>query len=96
MIHHVCMFKLKEENKEETLKKALELAGPLEDLPQAAGGQVVVNDTEADSSNYDLCLLFDFASYADLDAYQNDPVHRKFKEYVVRHMTSRACIDYEK
>ena len=54
-----------------------------------------MNAKEAPASNYDLCLVFDFKTMADLDAYQADPVHLAFKNYVVANMESRACIDCE-
>ena len=96
MITHVCMFKLQQENHEEVLNKAVKLTKTLYTIPCAVRGEVVVNDTLADMSNYDLCLLFDFETYEDLDAYQKHPVHVAFKDYVVSHMLSRACIDYRK
>ena len=58
MITHVCMFKLQQENHKEILDKAVKLAESLYTIPNAVKGEVVVNDTLADSSNYDLCLLF--------------------------------------
>ena len=95
MITHVCMFKIKEENHDAVLKEALKLAEPLKQLTEAIQGEVVVNDTKADDSNYDICLLFDFENYDKLDAYQKHPTHVKFKEYIVAHMSNRACIDYK-
>ncbi|MGM9940717.1 MAG: Dabb family protein [Bulleidia sp.] len=95
MIRHICMFKLKEENHQEIFEKAMELAQPLKKLPQALCGDVVVNSEKAPANNYDLCLIFDFNTMDDLDAYQADPVHLEFKNYVVANMVSRACIDHE-
>lgn len=95
MIQHVCMFKLKEENHDENLKKALELSEPLASLPSTTGGRTVVNSADAPENNYDLCLIYNFETIDDLNAYQNDPVHLAFKNFVVANMLSRACIDYE-
>lgn len=95
MIQHVCMFKLKEENHDANLKKALELAQPLAALPSTTGGKTVVNAKDAPQNNYDLCLIYDFETIDDLNAYQNDPVHLAFKNFVVENMQARACIDYE-
>ena len=89
------MFKLKEENHEEVLQKALELSKPLSSLSSTKGGMTVTNASCAPQSNYDLCLIYDFQTIEDLDTYQNDPVHLTFKNYVVKNMISRACIDYE-
>lgn len=95
MIRHICMFKLKKENHDENLKKALELAEPLKTLPQTTGGDVVVNSSQAPSSNYDLCLIFDFKTIDDLNSYQADPVHQKFVKFITSVRESRACIDPE-
>lgn len=93
MIRHICMFRLKTENHEEVFHEAMRLAEPLKKLPQAIQGNVVTNAPEAPQGNYDLCLVFDFRTMDDLDAYQADPVHLAFKNYVVANMESRACID---
>lgn len=95
MIRHICMFKLKSENHDTIFAEAMRLAEPLKKLPQAKRGEVVVNAKDAPENNYDLCLIFDFDTMADLDAYQIDPVHLAFKNYVVANMESRACIDCE-
>ena len=95
MIRHICMFRLKRDDHDAVFAEAMRLAEPLKKLPQAVKGEVVVNAKEAPESNYDLCLVFDFESMADLDAYQADPVHLAFKNYVVANMESRACIDCE-
>jgi hypothetical protein len=89
------MFKLKEEDHDANLKKALELAEGLKTLPQSVDGDVVVNAPEAPSSNYDLCLIFNFKTIEDLNAYQADPVHQKFAKFITAVRESRACIDHE-
>ena len=47
MIRHICMFKLKEENKEENLKEALVRVEKLRNIEQIKRFEVVVNDKEA-------------------------------------------------
>ena len=96
MIRHICMFKLKDENKEANLKEALRRLEEMREIPLIATFEVVTNAAAAPDSNYDLSLIFDFKNMDDLNAYQNDPIHLAFKNYVVEHMVSRACIDYEK
>ncbi len=95
MIRHICMFALQDEDHDNVVAEALRLGEPLKTLPQAVKGEVVTNSPLAPSSNYDICLVFDFETMADLDAYQVDPIHVAFKNYVVAHMKSRACIDCE-
>ena len=43
MIRHICMFQLKEENKEEHLKMILEKVQILKDIEQIQSFDVVVN-----------------------------------------------------
>lgn len=95
MIRHICMFKLKEENKEANLREALERLETLRDLPQIKSFQVVTNFKEAPESNYDLLLIFDFLSMEDLDEYQKHPKHLKFGEFISQVREARACLDYE-
>ena len=95
MIVHVCMFKLKEENRAENLDKAIRMAEGLMDQKPVIGGSVVCNSDQAPQDNYDLCLLFRFNNIDDLNAYQNDFQHQIFKKFIATVMESRACIDYE-
>ena len=60
MIRHICMFKLKEENKEANLKEALVRVEALRGIEQIQRFEVVVNDSEAPESNYEISLIFDF------------------------------------
>lgn len=89
------MFKLQKEAHDTVLQKALQLSEALSTLSSTTGGMTVVNAKDAPESNYDLCLIYDFQSIDDLNDYQNDPVHLAFKNYVIEHMESRACIDYQ-
>ena len=87
MIRHICMFKLKDENKEANLKEALRR---LEEMRE-----VVTNAAAAPDSNYDLSLIFDFKNMDDLNAYQKHPMHVEFGKFITAIRESRACIDYE-
>lgn len=96
MIRHICMFRLKEENKEENVKKALSLAEELlRPLPQLRGYDVVTNSPKAPADNYDLSLVFDFENMEDLNTYQKHPNHVAFGDFIKSVRTDRACIDYE-
>lgn len=95
MIRHFCMFKLKEENKENNIKEFLERAEKLRVLKEIKHFEVVQNSKETPDSNYDVALIFDFESVKELDEYQNAEVHVKFAEFVGRVREERACIDYE-
>lgn len=95
MIRHICMFKLKEEKKDENLKEALTRLEELRTIEQLKRFEVVTNFSEAPESNYDLSLIFDFSSMEDLDLYQKNPKHIAFGAFISEIRESRACIDYE-
>ena len=95
MIRHICMFKLKDENKEANLKEALRRLEEMREIPLIATFEVVTNATAAPDSNYDLSLIFDFKNMDDLNAYQKHPMHVEFGKFIAAIRESRACIDYE-
>lgn len=95
MIRHIVMFKLQDLNHEESLKEAVTLARSLTSLKEVASGEVVCNHTDADSSNYDFALVFDFVSFEALNAYQVHPEHLKLKALLKDKIQARSCIDYE-
>lgn len=94
MIRHICMFQLKEEDKERNLKAACECVNKLNEINLIKRFEVVINDIHAPESNYDLCLIFDFESFEDLDAYQKNPIHLEFAAFITGVRKNRACIDY--
>lgn len=95
MIRHICMFKLKEENKAENLAEMVKRADSLRAIPQIKRFAVEVNAQGMPDSNYDIALIFDFESAADLDSYQVCDTHIEFAQFVGSVRESRACIDYE-
>ncbi len=95
MIRHICMFKLKEENKEANLKEALERLESMRGMELIQRFEVVTNDSEAPDSNYDLSLIFDFKDMDDLNAYQKDPKHLEFGKFITEVRENRACIDFK-
>ena len=95
MIRHICMFKLKEENKKANLQEAMTRAQSLKSIEQVRGFDVVCNGENMPESNYELALIFDFDSAQDLQTYQDHPVHKAFGAFITQIRESRACIDYE-
>lgn len=95
MIRHICMFKLKNENKDELIKEFCERAESLKAIPQLKRFEVATNDKRTPDSNYDVSLIFDFDSVDDLNAYQTSPIHIEFGDFVATVKEARACIDYE-
>ena len=95
MIRHIVMFKLQALNREESLKEAVTLAKTLTSLKEVASGEVVSNHKDADPTNYDFALVFDFVSFEELNAYQVHPEHLKLKALLKDKIQARSCIDYE-
>ena len=96
MIRHICMFKFQEENKEENIARALVLADKLlKPIDLICGYSVVTNAKGASDSNYELSLIFDYNSMADLEKYQKHPNHIEFGNFIKSVRKDRACIDYE-
>lgn len=95
MIRHICMFKLKDENKSENIATALEMLEIMKEIPLIKRFEVVTNDEEAPDSNYELSLIFDFDSIEDLNEYQKHPEHVKFGKFISSARENRACIDYK-
>lgn len=95
MIRHICMFKLKNENKDALVKDFCERAESLKAIAQVKRFEVVTNDKRTPESNYDVSLIFDFDSVDALKAYQVSPVHVEFGNFVATIKEARACIDYE-
>ena len=95
MIRHICMFTLKEENKESNIIEFLERAESLKQLEMIKKFVAVRNVENTPASNYDVALIFDFDSVEALDEYQKAPVHLEFAKFVGSVRVDRACIDYE-
>ena len=95
MIRHVCMFTLKEEDKEKSIREFMERAEKLRELDTIKKFNVVRNAENTPDSNYDVALIFDFETTETLDEYQKSPQHIEFGEFVYSVRVQRACIDYE-
>ena len=89
------MFSLKEENKEENIREFFTRIETLRALSEVKRFEVVRNCEGAPESNYDVSLVFDFDTLADLESYQKNPLHVDFGKFVATVRTQRACIDYE-
>ena len=95
MIRHICMFTLKEENKERNIVEFFERAEKLKELEIIKQFNVVRNVEKTPDSNYDVALIFDFDTVETLDEYQKSQLHLDFGEFVYSIRVDRACIDYE-
>lgn len=95
MIRHICMFTLKEENKENHIRDFFERAEKLRELDMVKGFNVVRNAQGTPASNYDVALIFEFDTVEALDEYQTCKQHVEFGKFVASVRVDRACIDYE-
>lgn len=95
MIRHVCMFTLKDDNKEKNINDFFEKIEKLRDLDTIKKFNVVRNVENTPDSNYDVSLIFDFDNVETLDQYQTCPEHLEFAKFLSTIKVDRACIDYE-
>ena len=95
MIRHICMFTLKEENKEDNIIEFLSRAEKLKELEMIRRFEVVRNAERTPVSNYDVALIFDFDTIEALNEYQTSKLHLEFGEFVGSVRVERACIDFE-
>ena len=94
MIRHICMFKLKEENKQANLSELMKQVQSLRSIEQIRGFEVVCNAENMPENNYDVALIFDFETAEDLQQYQEHPTHKAFGAFIGQIRECRACIDY--
>ena len=95
MIRHVCMFTLKDDNKEKNINDFFERAEKLKKLDTIKKFNIVRNVENTPASNYDVALIFDFESVETLDEYQKCQEHLEFGEFLSHIKVNRACIDFE-
>lgn len=94
MIRHICMFTLKEENKETNIAEFMKQTEQLKMLDMLKSISCCKNAPETPTSNYDVALIFDFDTVEDLNEYQGSKHHLEFGEFVSSVRLQRACIDY--
>ncbi|WP_167955393.1 Dabb family protein [Anaerosporobacter faecicola] len=100
MIRHIVMFEFAKEAEGRTAienaviakNQLLELTEKLDFIRRM---EVGINDSDADETNYTLCLTCDFDSLEDLNRYAVNPEHLKVGAFISRVRLSRACVDYE-
>ena len=95
VIRHICMFTIKEDNKERSIIEFFEKAEKLKELDVIKKFNIVRNAEKTPASNYDVALVFDFETIETLEKYQKSPQHLEFGEFVYSVRVDRACIDYE-
>lgn len=99
MIRHIVMFKLKSfETETEKTAAATELLRRLNELPSKID---LIRKYEAGKDirklecSYDISLVMDFDTMADLDAYTVHPAHQEFVAFNKDFSIAKVCADYE-
>ena len=99
MIRHIVMFKLKDfPGESEKITAAQEVIKRLNELPSKID---VIRKYEAGidirklSWSYDIVLIMDFDTMADLEIYTVHPAHQKFIAFNKDYSVEKTCIDYE-
>lgn len=100
MIKHVVMWtirhgetpRVKFERMAEVKARLLELKGRIDEIVAL---DVFFNSPSAPDDNYDVILVSEFNSWADLEAYQKHPAHLEVADYLKNVRQNRSAIDYE-
>ena len=100
MIKHVVMWEFKDRaegnHKEKNIELAKEKIMELKDLVDVINFlEVGINLNKSDDQAYDLVLISEFETLADLYEYQNHPDHQKVKDFVKKVVDKRVVVDYE-
>ena len=99
MIRHIVMFKLRNfDNETEKTEAVNELLRRLDELPSKID---LIRKYESGADirklewSYDISLVMDFNSMADLDAYTIHPAHQEFVAFNKGFSIAKVCVDYE-
>jgi hypothetical protein len=98
MIRHVLTWKLGAEDAATKDADFAELAAGFGGLPPVIPvikSLHIGRDVDETNGNWDVALIIDFATTADLETYQQHPEHLKVKDVVRRVTTERTCVDFE-
>ena len=99
MIKHIVMWTLKDEaagaGRADNARKMKEMLEALAGLVPCLSKIEVGIDVFAASPACDVILYSEFATRADLDAYQVHPEHQKVVAFVKQVAASRSMVDYE-
>lgn len=100
MIKHIVMWTIKEgETPRSKFERMAEMKSRLLDLKvsirEIVSMDVYFNSPQAPVGNYDVVLVSEFTSWADLDAYQKHPNHIEVGNYIANVKQNRAAIDFE-
>ena len=95
MIRHVVMWKFKEENKLENMEHAREILYALRPVIKELRRMEIGFDVSKTDMSYDMMLLTEFDSVADLKTYAVHPEHLKVSGFIRSVIESRVVLDCE-
>lgn len=95
MIKHVVMWKFKENEKKENLRKAIEMLEDMRENIEVIEDLNVGTDFGGSLASYDIALIVTLRSKADLQVYRDHPVHKKVAEFIGKVRDKRAVVDFE-
>ena len=98
MIRHIVSWKLKDADEATRSAAFAEISAALSALPASLPqirSLTVARNIAYPDKNYEVVLVADFASLEDLDTYQVSPQHVAAAAVVGKHVTARACVDFE-
>ncbi len=95
MIKHVVMWKFKEENKAENLKKAKEMLLALPAIIGELKKMEVYFDITGSDMSMDMMLDTEFLSIEDMKTYAVHPEHLKVSAFIRSVIESRVVLDSE-
>lgn len=98
MIRHIVLWKLTAEDAAGKAASVEAIAGALEPLVGVIDGllslKISANVAFLDT-NWDVALVADYPTVADLEAYQVHPAHQAAAVVVRQHTAQRATVDFE-
>ncbi|HON52368.1 MAG TPA: Dabb family protein [Bacteroidales bacterium] len=100
MIKHVVMWTFKDEaegaSKEQNIKKFCDMLQALVGVvPGIELLEVGSKQAASPADNFDVVLISEFKTWADLQAYAVHPEHQKVVAFAKEVVSSRAAVDYE-
>lgn len=98
MIRHIVMWKLKAEDAEGKAASVAVIKAELEGLVPLIDELIsleVSPNAAYFETNWDVVLVADYDSVADLEAYQVHPEHVRAAAIVREHTSQRAVVDFE-
>ena len=100
MIKHIVMWTIREgETARIKFERMAEVKARLialkDKIKEISNLDVYFNSPSASADNYDVVLIAEFNSWADLDVYQKHPDHLEVVEYLRNVRLNRATLDFE-